>query len=99
MKKNLIVLVILCVGIHPVWSQVPEGENSSEDVQRIIEEKNAQLEKWYAGGELDSVVSVFAVDVIQMPPHHEPIKPCATIGNRALNLGSGILILKCRRYG
>lgn len=74
MKKILWGFGILCWAISPVWGQDTGEENSAEAVREIIEGKNAQLEQWYAEGELDSLVSVVEVDVIQMPPHHPPIK-------------------------
>jgi len=44
-----------------------------EVVRKIIGEKNANLVKWYASGDIDKVAEVFAEDCWQMPPHAEPM--------------------------
>jgi len=74
MKKTLIVFGLLCMGMGSVCGQIPEDEKSPETVKQIIEEKNAQLERWYAEGALDSVVGAVGMEVVQLPPHHEPIR-------------------------
>jgi len=45
----------------------------SEDVREIIERTNEDVCRWYAAGEIDSLVDVFAEDCWQMPPHAEPL--------------------------
>jgi ketosteroid isomerase-like protein len=56
--------------------------NETATVRRIIEGHNANLERWYAGGEIDRVAEVFAEDCWQMPPNAEPM-----IGRAALRAG------------
>ena len=46
---------------------------NTEAVRKIIYQHNANLEKWYASGDIDKVVEVFAEDCWQMPPHAEPL--------------------------
>ena len=61
------------------------GELSMEEqetVRKIIDQHNANLVKWYASGEIDKVVEVFAEDCWQMPPHTEPM-----VGRDALRAG------------
>src|SRR5579872_2077098 len=44
--------------------------NSDADiVRRIIETRNAEVARWYAQGEIDSVAAVFSADAWQMPPN------------------------------
>lgn len=49
------------------------GPDLSTEVRRTIEANNANAEKWYASGDVDSLVSLFAEDVWQMPPNHLPL--------------------------
>ena len=49
------------------------------NVRRVIKERNSQLEKWYASGDIDAVAGVFANDCWQMPPHADPL-----VGRNAL---------------
>lgn len=47
--------------------------SNAADVRRIIEEKNADLESWYAAGRIDRVAECFAEEVWQMPPGSPPL--------------------------
>ena len=67
--KKLLFVAALAVG----GTIAARAQDSSEEVRRHIEEKNVKMEQWLAEGLLDSVVTVFAVDVVQMPPHSEPV--------------------------
>jgi len=54
-------------------SETPEEtkariQRESAEVRKVIESHNANLERWYATGDIDSVVTVFAEDARQMPP-------------------------------
>ncbi|NIP16882.1 MAG: DUF4440 domain-containing protein, partial [Xanthomonadales bacterium] len=51
-------------------------------VKRIIEEHNANLEKWYAEGAIDQAAEVFSEDCWQMPPNNEPL-----VGREAYRAG------------
>ena len=42
---------------------------NSDHVRRAIESHNANAVRWYAIGEIDSLVSIFAEDAWQMPPN------------------------------
>ena len=46
--------------------------NESE-VREFIQAKNRAVERWYASGEIDRLVEVFAEDVWQMPPNSPPL--------------------------
>jgi len=45
----------------------------ADAVRKIIDRHNVDLSKWYAAGDIDAVVQVFAEDCWQMPPHSEPL--------------------------
>ena len=47
--------------------------DSTSDSRRAIEARNARAEASYAAGDVDALVSIFAEDVWQMPPNHEPL--------------------------
>jgi uncharacterized protein (TIGR02246 family) len=52
-------------------SQREAGLAAPEDAARVratIERRNADLARWIAAGQQDSVASVFAEDAVQMPP-------------------------------
>jgi ketosteroid isomerase-like protein len=40
--------------------------------KKIVDEKKAQAEKWYAEGNIDSLATLFADNVMQMPPNQLP---------------------------
>src|SRR2546425_598521 len=42
-------------------------------VRQTIDAHNASIERWYLAGHVDSVVSVFAKDVWQLPPNMAPV--------------------------
>ncbi len=42
-------------------------------VRRIIDERNANAERWYAAGQVDSLATLFAEDVWQLPPNSPPL--------------------------
>lgn len=69
MKKMLFVCALTVSGALTAWAQDP----SENEVRQYIEERNLQLEQWLAEELLDSVVTVFTVDMVQMPPHSEPV--------------------------
>lgn len=45
----------------------------AEDVQAIVDRHNSDIAKAYAAGDIEAVVSVFAVDAWQMPPNQAPL--------------------------
>ena len=44
-----------------------------DDVRQAIERHNANAVRWYAAGDVDSLVSIFAEDAWQMPPNSPPL--------------------------
>lgn len=42
-------------------------------VREVINQHNESLARWYAAGDIDSVVSVFSEDAWQMPPNKSPL--------------------------
>jgi len=77
MKKLLaffIVVSILAGCACTQKSEAPEEtkariQQESADVREVIESHNADLCRWYASGDIDSVVTVFAEDARLMPPN------------------------------
>ena len=77
MKKLLaffIVVSILAGCACTQKSETPEEtkariQQESAEVRKVIEAYNADVCRWYASGDIDSVVTVFAEDARQMPPN------------------------------
>lgn len=44
-----------------------------EAVRQTIDAHNADVERWYVAGNVDSLVTVFAEDVWQLPPNMAPL--------------------------
>ncbi len=51
----------------------PLTEDSADRVRELIEQHNANAVGWYAAGDIDSLVSIFAEDAWQMPPNNPPL--------------------------
>jgi ketosteroid isomerase-like protein len=51
-------------------------------IKKLIEDRNANLMKWYAEGAVDKVAEVFSEDCWQMQPNSEPL-----VGREALRKG------------
>ena len=51
-------------------------------IRKLIEDRNANLMKWYAEGAVDEVAEVFSEDCWQMPPNSKPM-----VGREALREG------------
>src|SRR5258705_13537217 len=49
------------------------GPDDASEARRAIEANNASVERWYASGGVDSLISLFAEDAWQMPPNHPPL--------------------------
>lgn len=47
--------------------------SNPQAVRQAIEARNASVERWYLAGQVDSLVSVFAADVWQLPPNMAPV--------------------------
>ncbi|HKY61049.1 MAG TPA: DUF4440 domain-containing protein [Gemmatimonadota bacterium] len=56
-----------------VLSCIGEAETDPGDVRAVIERRNADFERWYAKGEIDSAAMMFAEDAWQMPPNLPPL--------------------------
>jgi ketosteroid isomerase-like protein len=52
--------------------QRPPGTDP-EAVRQIIDAHNANAERWYATGHIDSLATLFAEDVWQLPPNRPPL--------------------------
>ncbi len=52
----------------PSPSQTASPEDAAR-VRSVIEQHNADAVRWYAAGDVDSLVSIFAEDAWQMPPN------------------------------
>ena len=82
MKKLLaffIVVSILAGYTCTQKSKTPEEtkariQQESAEVRKVIEAYNADVCRWYASGDIDSVVTVFAEDARQMPPNGPSIE-------------------------
>ena len=77
MKKSwtFFIMVIILAGFACTQkSETPEEtkariQQESAEVRKVIEAHNADLCRWYASGDIDSVVTVFAEDARLMPPN------------------------------
>ncbi len=68
MKKAA--LLLLCIFVAACAS---EPSTTTDSVRETIERHNANLVRWYAAGDIDSVASVFSEDAWQMPPNSPPL--------------------------
>jgi ketosteroid isomerase-like protein len=50
-----------------------EDPTNRDALRRTIDSVNTRIESWYAKGQVDSLVSVFAEDAWQMPPNRAPL--------------------------
>ena len=66
--RNAAILVIIVLSGCAV-----SGTQSTENVRELIDRNNASAVRWYATGDVDSLVSIFAVDAWQMPPNSPPL--------------------------
>lgn len=64
--------IALCIALSS-WVPAAASAASGDPVKETIERHNANLVRWYAAGDIDSVVSVFAEDAWQMPPNSPPL--------------------------
>jgi ketosteroid isomerase-like protein len=54
--------------------------NQADDVRKFIEHVNLNAAKWYASGDIDSLVSIFSEEGWQMPPNNPPL-----VGRKAIH--------------
>tara|TARA_R100000935_G_scaffold10401_1_gene20787 strand:- start:55 stop:675 length:621 start_codon:yes stop_codon:yes gene_type:complete len=81
MKNSMIVSTFLGLSLLTAFSCKENSEEvdlvKAEDpteVRQIIESKNKQIETWTKQGLVDSLSSIFADNIIQMPPNQTPIE-------------------------
>jgi ketosteroid isomerase-like protein len=67
------VLAIGCDESEHASEVMPETGENIDEVRAVIEAHNANLEQWYAEGDIDKAAMVFAEDTWQMPPNAEPL--------------------------
>jgi ketosteroid isomerase-like protein len=65
--RNGLLLTLLLFASGLVSSQ------DAQHVRNIIERHNANIVRWYAAGDIDSIASVAAEDAWQMPPNSPPL--------------------------
>jgi uncharacterized protein (TIGR02246 family) len=66
--RTTVILVALSVATAPSASPAV-----ADRVRAAIERHNANAVRWYAAGDVDSLVSIFAADAWQMPPNNPPL--------------------------
>jgi len=71
---SFIVVLILAASACTQESESPEEtkariQQESARVRKVIEANNADLGRWYASSDINSVATVFAEDARQMPPN------------------------------
>jgi ketosteroid isomerase-like protein len=70
MKRTFLSLTILVIAAFLVGMALGQKTtDASAEVRKVIEAYNADLGRYYASGDVDSIVSVFAEDARQMPPN------------------------------
>jgi uncharacterized protein (TIGR02246 family) len=74
MRVHLLVLFLFFVFTNFLASE------SVEAVRKIIDQQNANVCRWYASGDIDSVASLFAEEAWQMPPNNP-----ALVGREAIH--------------
>ena len=67
---RFLLALLLAIGLSGCQER---PSTDTDSVRRIIDEHNANLERWYAAGEIDSVAARFAEDVWQLPPNSRPL--------------------------
>ena len=75
MKQLLIfVAIIPFIACNQTKTESKEGhpQHQSAKFKKIVDEKNALAEKWYMEGAIDSLATLFADNVIQMPLYQPP---------------------------
>jgi len=70
MKRTFLFLAILVIAAFLVGMALGQKRtDASADVRKVIEAYNADLGRYYASGDVDSIMSFFAEDARQMPPN------------------------------
>jgi ketosteroid isomerase-like protein len=66
-----VLLGFLLAATLPACQRPPAADPKA--VRRIIEAHNADAERWYAAGQVDSLAALFAEDGWQLPPNSPPL--------------------------
>ncbi|TRZ46346.1 YybH family protein [Robertkochia solimangrovi] len=66
-----VLLLYNCTNPKPIDDLT--GTEYSKQVKTIIDNKNKQIQQWYATGMIDSVAMYFTEDCIQLPPNQPPL--------------------------
>lgn len=81
MKNSIFFRIMFGLCILLIWNCQQPKENKEvsmkedlKDVRKIIDKKNDQLVVWLKEGNIDSAATIFADNIIQMPPHQEPLQ-------------------------
>jgi ketosteroid isomerase-like protein len=70
LKILFIAAVILTAACNQTKTTEHAATNdNSETVKQIVDTKNALVEKWYKEKNIDSLATLFAENVVQMPPN------------------------------
>ncbi len=69
MARAALALAVLAAALAACHS--PAGDAAA--VRAQIEARNAQLQKAYAAGDLDTVTAAFTAEAWQLPPNHAPL--------------------------
>lgn len=65
--------LLIAVAASALGACAPAPAEDPAQVRRAIEARNADAERWYAAGDVDALLTLFAEDVWQMPPNHAPL--------------------------
>jgi ketosteroid isomerase-like protein len=74
MKKVIFILAVVLISCNN--QQIKEEVSASDQsaaLKKIVDAKNSQVEEWYRTGNIDSLCTIFADNVVQMPPNQPPI--------------------------
>lgn len=72
MKQSLFIAALISVAAcnqNKTTDQTSASNESAESVKQIVDTKNALAEKWYKEKNIDSLATLFADNVVQMPPN------------------------------
>ena len=69
---SALALILASCTNQPTHQEVSISEQS-EELKKFVDARNAQAEEWYRNGNVDSLSSIFADNLVQMPPNQPPI--------------------------
>ena len=74
MKTNILFTVLTFLLLTPCPAQELNPVVVDDELKALIDQKNNTLERLYAEGKIDSAVTYFADNLIQLPPNSAPIR-------------------------